>query len=57
MHYMLVTSITLPLQAASNGRSYMHYMAHYMLSKMLMGARILRTHWHLEDFEEIVSGK
>ena len=36
MHYMLVTSITLPLQAASNGRNYMHYMAHYMLSKMLM---------------------
>ena len=33
---MLVTSITLPLQAASNGRNYMHYMAHYMLSKMLM---------------------
>ena len=38
MHYMLVTSITLPLQAASNGRNYMHYMAHYMLSKMLMVA-------------------
>ena len=36
MHYMLVTSITLPLQAASNGRNYMHYMANYMLSKMLM---------------------
>ena len=37
MYYMLVTSITtLPLQAASNGRNYMHYMAHYMLSKMLM---------------------
>ena len=33
---MLVTSITLPLQAASNGRNYMHYMANYMLSKMLM---------------------
>ena len=36
MHYMLVTSITVPLQAASNERNYMHYMAHYMLSKMLM---------------------
>ena len=35
---MLVTSITLPLQAASNGRNYMHYMANYMLSKMLMVA-------------------
>ena len=41
MHYMLVTSITLPLQAASNGRNYMHYMAHYMLSKMLMTHRRL----------------
>ena len=40
MHYMLVTSITLPLQAASNGRNYMHYMAHYMLSKMLMIAEM-----------------
>ena len=39
MHYMLVTSITLPLQAASNGRNYMHDMAHYMLSKILMYAR------------------
>ena len=39
MHYMLVTSITLPLQAASNGRNYMHYMANYMLSKMLMRRR------------------
>ena len=38
MHYMLVTSITLPLQAASNGLNYMHYMANYMLSKMLMGS-------------------
>ena len=39
---MLVTSITLPLQAASNGRNYMHYMANYMLSKMLMGDIISR---------------
>ena len=44
MHYMLVTSITLPLQAASNGRNYMHYMAHYMLSKMLMiGSPLILT--------------
>ena len=34
-----VTSITLPLQAASNGRNYMHYMAHDMLLKMLMLAK------------------
>ena len=38
---MLVTSITLPLQAASNGRNYMHYMANYMLSKMLMQVELL----------------
>ena len=44
MHYMLVTSITLPLQAASNGRNYMHYMAHYMLSKMLMPCGYI-DHW------------
>ena len=41
---MLVTSITLPLQAASNGRNYMHYMAHYMLSKMLMTYQYVRVH-------------
>ena len=44
MHYMLVTSITLPLQAASNGRNYMHYMAHYMLSKMLMDIKQYRRY-------------
>ena len=44
MHYMLVTSITLPLQAASNGRNYMHYMAHYMLSKMLRHVRTMYVH-------------
>ena len=45
MHYMLVTSITLPLQAASNGRNYMHYMANYMLSKMLMIYQIISISW------------
>ena len=47
MHYMPVTSITLPLQAASYGRNhYMHYMAHYMLLKMLMAAGAGQL-WHL----------
>ena len=46
MHYMLVTSITLPLQleAASNGRNYMHYMADYMLSKIMMLMRFDLRH-------------
>ena len=52
MHYMLVTSITLPLQAASNGRNYMHYMANYMLSKMLMMMKVLT--WYIPGIPGIL---
>ncbi len=36
MHYMVVTSITVPLHSGCNSCNYIHYMINYMLSKMLM---------------------